>query len=339
MFKGVSYRIYLININSINRTKLWKTMKIKIYKTIEDRIKKIENDSFNEDDIKLFLIEIRDFLNAEFFLREICDFIAHPKRNKGICHKRIDSRYGKLKFLKESSDKMHKDNFFNKHKDKPWNFFSDEMLSYIHTEKIDKQLFEIIIKEGIEEIDDYLFKEHYHIDKNKVKDIINTSYKKEKNDYVLNKNIQGDKKLFIDDLLKFIRGTITGKAAFCHKDIEEQLISSLIHISNKISYKICIKSIKQNLDSVIVCILCVLQEAIFTLFDGSTANSFLSIDRNNNEIIFSLSANASNFSFPIISTNIKVDSYLKEDEKSKLKFENFNYSSLKRNKNNKFELV
>ena len=52
MFKGVSYRIYLININSINRTKLWKTMKIKIYKTIEDRIKKIENDSFNEDDIK-----------------------------------------------------------------------------------------------------------------------------------------------------------------------------------------------------------------------------------------------------------------------------------------------
>ncbi len=315
-------------------------MQTKIYKNIEDRIKKIEQDSFVEDDIKLFLIEIRDFLKDEFFLKEICDFVAHPKRNKGICHKRIDSRYGKQKFMKEASDKMHEEDFFNKHKDKPWSFFSEKILSYIHTERINKQLFEIIIKEGVEEIDDYLFEENYGINKNKVKKIINTSYKKEKDDYVLNKNIQGEKKLFIDDLLKFIRGTFTGKAAFNQKDIEHQLLSSLNRISNKISYPICLKTIQQNLDNVIVCILCVLHEAIFTLFDKSTAKSFLSVDKDtNNETVLSLRATASNFSFPIISTSIKVDTYLTEDEKRKFEFNSFNYSSLQRDKKNKLKLI
>ena len=72
---------------------------IKLY----NRILSLNKLEFSEDDVKLFLIEIREELSTEKFLREICDFVAHPKRNRGICHSRVDSRYAKMKFNKEGA--------------------------------------------------------------------------------------------------------------------------------------------------------------------------------------------------------------------------------------------
>lgn len=72
---------------------------IKLY----NRILSLNKLEFSEDDVKLFLIEIREELITQKFLREICDFVAHPKRSRGICHSRVDSRYAKMKFNKEGA--------------------------------------------------------------------------------------------------------------------------------------------------------------------------------------------------------------------------------------------
>ncbi len=69
---------------------------------IKERILHIENGLFDEDDIKLLLIEIREKLKDETFLKEICHFVAHSERNSGICHKKVDVRYAKLKFIKDN---------------------------------------------------------------------------------------------------------------------------------------------------------------------------------------------------------------------------------------------
>lgn len=186
-----------------------------------NRIACLNKLEFSEDDVKLFLIEIREELSTEKFLREVCNFVADPKRSRGLCHSRVDSRYAKMKFAKEGAkiiEPLIRDN-----PDKPWNFFSDKMLSYIQFEEIPKNLFEIIILEGIEEIDEFLFMEYYNQDKASIKKIITSSYQKYKGTYKLTPSITSKKKEFIDDLLKFIRCTITGKPAFNLSEIMDEI--------------------------------------------------------------------------------------------------------------------
>ncbi|MCG8409961.1 MAG: hypothetical protein MI739_01615 [Bacteroidales bacterium] len=97
---------------------------------IIQRIKKIENGTFDEDDVKLLLIEIREKLKGETFLREVCHFVAHSDRDKGICHKKVDVRYAKFKFVYEHTKKVLTKEFVEQNKDKPERFFTDAMLSY-----------------------------------------------------------------------------------------------------------------------------------------------------------------------------------------------------------------
>lgn len=316
-------------------------MKQKVKSNISRRISQIESSSFSEDDIKLFLIEIRDYLEDETFLREVCDFVAHPRRNKGICHKRIDSRYGKQKFAKEGVEKIADPSFINAHKDKPDSFFTDQILSYIETNKIDKILFNIIIIEGINEIDNYLFIKFYGKNKEEIERIIRNSYRKEGKNYILNSSVSDDNKRFLDDVLKFIRGTITGKAAFNQSDIKEQLISGLTRISNQANISINISKVEDNFSDLMVCILCILHDAQFNLFDESKAHSFISIEKGKSgELELCLRADANNFSFPIVSTNIPISEYVKETEEALLamEFKELPYIRANRNEAGNLEL-
>ena len=207
--------------------------------------------------------------------------------------------------------KISDESFIKKNKGKPDSFFFEIILSYIQTEKIEKKLFEVIILEGIEEIDNELFIKYYGTTKYKIKKLIKNSYKKSNGYYELINSISTSKKLQIDEYLKFIRGTITGKSAFTQQEIEKELLSAMQRIINTYKLDINIDSIKANLPDVIICILCILHEAKFNLFDGSEAYSFMSIDKDDENIYkFSLRAEASNFSFPIISTDILVSQYI-----------------------------
>lgn len=277
-------------------------------KKLNSRISSLNQKDFTEDEIELLLINIREYLSKEKFLREICDFVAHPKRNRGICHKRVDSRYAKMKFIKEGYQKIDMNNLVKEHKDKPWSFFSDKVLDYIQVEKIDKQKFELIILEGIEEIDEELFLKYYKLTKEQVRNIVKKAYKKENGIYHLNPKLNKGLKNNIDDLLKFIRGTITGKPAFEQAEIESEFTQAINRIQVKHSFS-KLTFDKGILGEIVLCILCILHNVVFDLFDGSQGISYLSIEKNreNPELsTLNLMAKTNNFSFPIISTELKV---------------------------------
>ena len=244
-----------------------------------ESLKRLENNTFDERDIKLLLIEIRDLLMAESFLREVADFVAHPERARGMCHITINSRYCKMKFANEGQQRLNDDGIFVNNTDKPWSFFSDQMLSYIQTPKIKKDLFEIIIKEGIEEISEHLFLEYYKINKDKVRTIVFSAYVKANGYYQIKHEIKCRDYLFLDDLLKFMRGTTTGISAFNDVDLKKDLITCISRIISEQKLGLDLKNITNSFDSMIVCIISILHEATFKMFDGTTATSYLTINR------------------------------------------------------------
>jgi hypothetical protein len=56
-------------------------------KEISDIIKRILVGTYQHNDIKLLLISVRDHTKNRL-IRELGDFVAHPKRTKGLMHTR-----------------------------------------------------------------------------------------------------------------------------------------------------------------------------------------------------------------------------------------------------------
>lgn len=311
-----------------------------------ETLKRIENDTFDERDIKLLLIEIRDLLKNESFLREVADFIAHPERERGLCHVTINSRYAKMKFNNEGTQRLLDDGTFAKNSDKPFSFFSNQILDYIQTERIKRDLFDIIIREGLEEIPDDLFLQHYKINKDKVRAIVTSSYVKSNGYYQVKPKIKGNDFLLLDNLLKFIRGTITGISAFNEKDLKLDLLSGITRIIETLQIEIGIDEIVSQFDNIIVCIISILHESTFRMFDGTVATAYMTVSRadaleENITQYLSLNIQTPNFSFPLISTDILVKKYVSFDDDYIKRYEGiilpWNY--IERNEENRLMLV
>ncbi|RTY67118.1 hypothetical protein [Flavobacterium sp. LB2P53] len=287
---------------------------------IKERILHIENGLFDEDDIKLLLIEIREKLKDETFLKEICHFVAHSERNSGICHKKVDVRYAKLKFIKDNQIQILTKDFIEENKHQPESFFSDAVLNnYFKTEKIDKKLFELIILSGIDDIENALFLKYYKLNKTQVKKLVSNSYKKDNGYYITKTTLNQHEFFFLDDLLKFIRGTITGKPAFTQKEIIDDFTKGLKKLSTELDHKLDLKKIQEHKNDLIVCILSLLHDSTFTLFDGMIGSGFLSITTDVNPRIC-LKSEAGNFILPLITTEIKAQNYIDSDIEEITKF-------------------
>lgn len=59
-------------------------------RAITDLIRKIEDSTFEASDIKLLLIDIRELVDQRSFTKELAHFIAHPKRDKGLCYEYLN---------------------------------------------------------------------------------------------------------------------------------------------------------------------------------------------------------------------------------------------------------
>ena len=61
-------------------------------KEISDILKRILVGNYQHNDIKLLLISVRDHTKNQL-IRELGDFVAHPKRTKGLMHSRLFRYY------------------------------------------------------------------------------------------------------------------------------------------------------------------------------------------------------------------------------------------------------
>ncbi len=313
----------------------------KIDSKIIQRISKIESGTFDEDDVKLLLIEIREKLKGETFLKEICHFVAHSDRDKGICHKKVDVRYAKFKFVDEHTKKVLTTEFMEKNKGKPERFFTDTMLGYIKSDKIEKELFELLILAGIDDIENELFQKYYKLTKKQVKRLIINAYRLDIGFYIPKTTITQKEFLIIDDLLKFIRGTITGKPAFTGNEIFNDLLNGLKRLSSEIQYKMDYGKIKKNKSDVIVCIISLLHDSTFKLFDGTIGNGFISLHPRENEPEICLMSEANKYTLPLITTDISACDYLDSNEikMKEYEFKKLPWCNCIRDKDNKLKLI
>ena len=308
---------------------------------IKDRIRQIENGVFDEDDVKLLLIEIREKLKEEAFLKEICHFVAHSTRDTGICHKKVDVRYAKFKYLEENQKKILTKDFIEKNKHEPESFFTDAVLNnYFNTEKIDKNLFELIIISGIDDLENDLFLKYYKLSKIQVKKFISNCYKKNNGCYIVNKNLNKNQFLILDDLLKFIRGTITGKPAFTQKEIMIDFTEGLKKLSKELSHQLNLTKLIEHQNDLILCIISLLHDSHFKLFDGNVGLGSLSINSDENPLIC-LNSRTGKFILPLITTNIIAKDYidLSIEELRKFRFSNLPLYSCIRNEKGELKLI
>lgn len=305
------------------------------------RIKAIENSTFTEDDIKCLLIEIRERLKKNRFLTEICHFVAHSKRDKGICHKKIDVRYAKLKFIEENTKAKLTQDFIRENKDKPERFFTDTILDFIKTEKIEKSLFELIILGGIDDLENEMYSKYYKTNKKRVKSLILNSYELVKENYLIKENIDRKEFLYIDDLLKFIRGTVTGKPAFYSHDIKNDFIRAIKNLSVELKHTLNIKEFNKNIDDVILTIITLLQDTQFKLFDGEIGHSFMVLHPNDNGSEIYLMGKTGKFSMPLIGTNLKAKKYISKEnfETETNNLSEIPWTNIYRKENGKIELI
>lgn len=305
------------------------------------RIKAIENSTFTEDDIKLLLIEIRERLKKNRFLTEICHFVAHSERDKGICHKKIDVRYAKLKLIEENTKAKLTQDFIRENKDKPERFFTDTILDFIKTEKIEKSLFELVILGGIDDLETEMYSKYYKTNKKRVKSLILNSYELIKGNYLIKESINREEFLYIDDLLKFVRGTITGKPAFYSHDIKNDFIKAIKKLSIELKHTLNIKEFNRNIDDVILTIITLLQDAQFKLFDGGIGRSFMVLHPNENGSEIYLMGKTGKFSMPLIGTNLKSKNYISKDnlETETNNLSEIPWTNIYRKENGKIELI
>ncbi len=284
----------------------------KIEKTIIGRVKEIEDATFDEDAIKLLLIEIRERIKHNSILKEICHFVAHSHRDKGICHSKIDVRYAKFKLVQDQTIKIFTPEFMEENKDKPESFFSNAMLSYIRSDRIEANLFKLIVMVGMEDISESMFNKYYGVKKDYVRSLLKRAYTKHGGFYVLVGGLTIKEYLFIIEILKFIRGTIEFTSVLSANDILDDFLQGVKKLCSSLNYDFNIDKALRSQNDLLVVILCLLHECTFKLFDGTIAKGALSFQKENEELKLCLIVKTDKITFPFIMTDVLSGSYIQK---------------------------
>lgn len=282
-------------------------MSIKIKQALSECLTKIENKEFDEETIRTLLIVSREYLQFDGLIKELAHFIAHPNRNKGLFHKKVNSRYAKLKLV----DEQLLINDISKRKITNEKELSDFMLGGIGLDKIDAELFEILYYDGLEDISENDLIKYTGLNKKQAEKILKNSYTKDKNFYFLNviktekmisllqklpkkvneeekqnelnESIQNGLNLIrktresIDNLQKVIRGTVQFRSVFDSSSLSKDFKENFKKILNQfdIAPKFT-KVLEENIQGILVCLMTLLHDSKFEFFDKNTARVYLS---------------------------------------------------------------
>jgi hypothetical protein len=308
---------------------------IKLRNSIVDKFERVRLDTFDENDIKALLIDIREYIRDQSLLRELADFIAHPKRDKGICHKLINVRYAKLSLVQEQQNKIEAEGGLRKKNIKTEWEYSSLMLSSISTDRIPSNLFKVLFLDGLEDVDEkYLFK-YYKIGRNDMLEFIKNSYFLSEKDYVL-KNLKYRDTL--DDMLKFIRGFVSGKPAFDQATFNRELENSIRRISDTFNLdKEYLTVFKRKRKEVLLCIMCLIHDARLTFYNKHEGRIYLTTCNNS----MALATDETMFRFYLFISDLKITDYLESnaDFSSVGDMDEIKWINAKRNTDNKLRLT
>jgi hypothetical protein len=293
---------------------------VKVKNSIETVLKKIKADTFNENDIKLLLIDIRETIRNESLLRELADFVAHPSRDKGIFNRILNVRYLKIKLLDGQKDKLTEE---VQKRIKTETELSAFFLGAINTRKIEKKIFEILLNDGFDDISDSLFREHYPITKKQAKKLIIDNYQLDPDKIYY--NLKSEKFfLQVDDVLKFLRGTIQARPVFSQQTFEKEILKALERVINTNNLdKTYIEFVKKRSKTILLCVLCLLHDCKFIFYDGHIGSCYLSIYPKNNDnlseipekdSLIALISDKVGFQMPLFVSNMQIGEFIDTDQ-------------------------
>lgn len=290
-------------------------MSIKVKQAITKCFLQIRESNFDEDTIRTLLICCREYLDKDGILKELAHFIAHPIRNRGIFHTKVNSRYTKFKLVEEQYNKMESDPTIMSSIDteeKLSNFF----LSGISVDKIDATLFEILYLEGLYDFSEAHLIQYTKWNRSEAESILKTYYYKKGGYYYLNNdvlqkvvnesflqmlkktNLSGEdiEKVMkgfdetdiskgyikdmtnrIDYLQTVIRGTFEYGPTISSQELNDELEYSLKIIIDKFKLGDEFKAaVKKNTNDIQICILTLLHDSNFIFYDKNISRTFMS---------------------------------------------------------------
>ncbi|MEJ0057608.1 MAG: hypothetical protein WDN75_19365 [Bacteroidota bacterium] len=286
---------------------------IKLKNSIIESFERIKSNTFDESTIKTLLIDIREFIRDQAILRELADFVAHPKRDKGISHKLINARYAKLSLVDEQFKRIEAEGEFEKANIKTEWDYSATVLSSVKVERINSRLFKILFIDGIEDIDEKTLKKHYKLGSKEILSLLTDSYFQSDGFHIL-KNLKH--RNAIDDILKFISGFVSGKSVFEPSDFNKELQNAVKIVIRRFELsENYLKSFSEKKKDILLCIMCLLHDARFTFYDKAEGRIFLTTSNN----LISLATDRTVFHFYLFNSGLKIQDYLDQHNDSEFR--------------------
>jgi len=281
----------------------------KIITDLKYLIGRLEKSDFEESHILDLFIKLRPFFKNQTLIFEIASFFAHPeKRDRGISHQSIDVNYAKLKLIVEGN----KINLF----------------------KIDKFFFENIFIGGINDLEKVKFNKNASIK------LLRNSYELNEGFYTLTAIENLD---FISKIINLVFGVIHSRVILVDKEIITSLKIALnkVNIDLKLNYDIKY-IINKNKDDILICIMCLLNQSEFKLYDKSIGRIVMKL--HNEETVtkynvkvglFSIAPlNNNNVIFPFMSLIDNVFKYFDKKSINEISEIEFDTLKLMRNSDN-----
>ncbi len=274
-------------------------MSIKIKQALTESLIKIEKREFDEETIRTLLIVSREYLRYNGLVKELAHFIAHPKRNKGIFHKKVNSRYAKFKLVEEQVLK-------NVPAIKTEEELSDFMLGGVDLEKIDSKLFNILYIDGLDDLPESHLIKYTGFTKSEAEKTLKENYIKKDGFYYLktlktkkmisllqkSSNISENREIqnsvlklqelvqkinsSIDSLQKVIRGAIHFHSVFETNSLSDDFEFNFTRILNDFNIDSKFTNIiKNNIEEILVCLMTLIHDSTFEFYDKNTARVYL----------------------------------------------------------------
>lgn len=336
----------------------------KTKQAITKYLNKIAEDSFDEETLRSLLIISREHIKSNGLIKELAHFVAHSDRNQGMFHKQVNNRYAKQKLIDSQMKGADAKGLIGKIKTE--DELSDFLLGGISIYRIESKLFHILYLDGLEDIPEAHLIKYTNFTKAEVKEFFDRHYHKEGGFHylstlktrLLNKKISElenlndkERKTFeeyrssseilmanierkIDQIQKVIRGVIYYTSVFDLKTFNNEIVATLTVVIKSFSIdQKYIHAIKGRSSDILLCIMSLLHDSKFMLYDKKEARNFLGLylhpqDNNSGENIATPSiyekgllalftCGADSVTFPLYVSDLLVKDYISADEFNK----------------------
>jgi hypothetical protein len=175
------------------------------------------------------------------------------------------------------------------------------------------------VQNSLADIREELLIENYRLTKKDIRKILYNYYTKSNGYYIL-KPLSKEAFLRLEDLLKFLRGTITTQGVVTQVEITRDLKSAIKKLNKLPGLSLNVNLIDEVIEPIVVCIIALLHDSDFIMYDDHKAKSFLSIHGQNLDMdirppkfeyfTLTLMIDADSFIFPILTTSILYENYI-----------------------------